>query len=270
MATSAVPQRTISTEAMASGILTRFSDLIGEALRRPLSLREIVHVAFVLFVVGTVYCQLYCAISTPAMDGMSMPLTLSMFRSALETVPALIAFEVSKRVLSRGVNPRTLAGVAAALLVAAAVSTALNVLCNDLFCGSAMPLRPVLADRLPGITLTAIAIAWASREARVNASIESSGDSASEDLPPAEWIDWISAAGNYIEIRVRGRSVLKRMTMAQAEQALAGEAFVRIHRSMLVNRSRIAGRDRAERPRHLRLSDGRVVKVGEAYRKNLE
>jgi DNA-binding LytR/AlgR family response regulator len=59
------------------------------------------------------------------------------------------------------------------------------------------------------------------------------------------------------------------MTMAQAEQALAGKAFVRIHRSMLVNRARIAGLDRRERPREVRLIDGSVVKVGEAYRANL-
>ena len=255
---------------MASHLLTRFSEPIGEALRRPLSLREVVHVAFVLFVVGTIYCQIYCAISTPAMGDMSMPLSLSMFRSALETVPALIAFEFSKRMLGRGINPWTIAAVAAALLLAAAISTALNVLCADLFHDSVMPLRPMLADRLPGITLTALAIAWASREVRTIAPIAQASPTASEELPPAEWIDWIRAAGNYVEIRIHGRSILRRMTMAQAEQALASKAFVRIHRSTLVNRSRIAGFDRSDRPRRLRLTDGSVVKVGDAYRKNLD
>jgi len=254
---------------MRSRILTRFGEPIGEALHRPLSLRETVHVALVLFVVGTVYCQIYCAISTPAMDDMSMPLSLSMFRSALETVPALIAFEVSKRVLSRGASPRAIAGVVAALLLAAAVSGALNVICNDLFCSSAMPLRPVLADRLPGITLTALAIAWATREARVADPIAEACATHSEELPPADWIDWIRAAGNYVEIRVQGRSTLKRMTMAEAERALSDKAFVRVHRSTLVNRSRIAGFDRGDRPRHVRLTDGSIVRVGDAYRKNL-
>ena len=82
-------------------------------------------------------------------------------------------------------------------------------------------------------------------------------------------VDWIRAAGNYVEIRIAGRSVLKRMTMAQAEHALADTVFIRIHRSMLVNRGRIAGLDRCDRPRHIRLTDGSVVKVGEAYRANL-
>jgi len=133
-----------------------------------------------------------------------------------------------------------------------------------------MPLRPVIADRLPGITLTAIAIAWASRQARMENSARAPAQGpVTSELPPADYIDWVRAAGNYVEIRVGGRSVLRRMTMAQAEQALVGKAFVRVHRSMLLNRARIAGLDRDERPRHVRLTDGSVVKVGEAYRANL-
>ena len=153
-------------------------------------------------------------------------------------------------------------------MLAAAISTVMVYACHGLFFTSEMPLRPVIADRLPGITLTGIAIAWASRQVR-SASGSGCSPRAPEELPPAEWIDWVRAAGNYVEIRVAGRSTLKRMTMAQAEQALAGKAFVRVHRSMLVNRQRIAGLDRCERPRHLKLTDGSVVRVGEAYRANL-
>lgn len=233
-----------------------------------MSLVETLYVGFVLFVVGTGYCQLYCALAMPAMNGMHMPLGLSMWRSGVETVPALIAFELSKRVLSRGIEAAAIAGVGAVLVLAAAISTVMVYACHGFFFTSEMPLRPVIADRLPGVTLTAIAIAWASRQARIG-SVSAGAPRAPEELPPADWIDWVRAAGNYVEIRVAGRSTLKRMTMAQAEQALAGKAFIRIHRSMLVNRSRIAGIDRCERPRHVRLTDGSVVKVGEAYRANL-
>jgi DNA-binding LytR/AlgR family response regulator len=154
------------------------------------------------------------------------------------------------------------------LLLAGAISTVMVYACHGLFLTSEMPLRPVIADRLPGITLTAIAIAWASRQVRASRA-SSPAARAMDELPPAEWIDWVRAAGNYVEIRVAGRSMLKRMTMAQAEQALAGKAFVRIHRSMLVNRQRIAGLDRCDRPRHVKLTDGSTVRVGEAYRANL-
>ena len=241
---------------------------MGEAWRRPLSPVEMLYVGLVLFAVGTAYCQLYCALAMPAMDGMQMPLNLSMWRSAIETIPALIAFELSKRVLSRGVDLLAIAGVGAVLVLAAAISTVMVYACHGFFFASEMPLRPVIADRLPGVTLTAIAIAWASRQAR-SANASQVEPRAPEELPPADWIDWVRAAGNYVEIRVAGRSTLKRMTMAQAEQALAGKAFVRIHRSMLVHRARIAGLDRRERPREVRLTDGSIVKIGEAYRANL-
>jgi len=227
-----------------------------------------VYVAAMLFVVGTAYCQLYCALSMPAMSGVAMPLTLSMWRSAIETIPALIAFELAKRALGRGVDTRGFVGVGAALLLGAMLSTILALVCHGLFFNSSMPLRPVIADRLPGLTLTAIAVAWAAREARAADATRLASRSI-EELPAPEWIDWVRAAGNYVEIRMGGRSLLKRMTMAQAEEALADKAFVRVHRSMLVNRRRIAGLDRQERPRHVRLTDGSFVKIGEAYRANL-
>lgn len=253
---------------MTARVLARLREPIGEAWRRPLSPVEMLYVGFVLFVVGTGYCQLYCALAMPAMNGMYMPVTLSMWRSAIETIPALAAFELSKRVLSRSTDATTIAGVGGVLLLAGAMSTVMVYACHGFFFTSEMPLRPVIADRLPGITLTAIAIAWASRQVRASRA-SSPAARAMDELPPAEWIDWVRAAGNYVEIRVTGRSMLKRMTMAQAEQALAGKAFVRIHRSMLVNRQRIAGLDRCDRPRHVKLTDGSTVRVGEAYRANL-
>jgi hypothetical protein len=253
---------------MTARVLARLREPIGEAWRRPLSPAEMLYVGLVLFVVGTGYCQLYCALAMPAMNGMYMPVTLSMWRSAIETIPALAAFELSKRVLSRGTDATTIAGVGGVLLLAGAISTVMVYACHGFFFTSEMPLRPVIADRLPGITLTAIAIAWASRQVRASGA-SSPAARAVDELPPAESIDWVRAAGNYVEIRIGGRSTLKRMTMAQAEQALAGKAFVRIHRSMLVNRQRIAGLDRCDRPRHLKLTDGSTVRVGEAYRANL-
>src|SRR4051812_42674471 len=103
---------------MATRFVSRLGEPMGQAWQRPLSLREGLYVALVLFVVGTAYCQLYCALAMPAMEGMRMPLALSMWRSAIETVPALFAFELSKRVLSRGADLRSIAGVACVLALA--------------------------------------------------------------------------------------------------------------------------------------------------------
>ncbi len=54
-----------------------------------------------------------------------------------------------------------------------------------------------------------------------------------------ENIDYIQAAGNYAELRVGTESHLLRCTMQGLEAELDPEKFVRIHRSTIVNLSRI-------------------------------
>ena len=50
-------------------------------------------------------------------------------------------------------------------------------------------------------------------------------------------IQWLQAAGNYVEIHLSGESepVLTRQTLKSLEHQLDGQGFVRIHRSRLVN-----------------------------------
>jgi two-component system LytT family response regulator len=52
-------------------------------------------------------------------------------------------------------------------------------------------------------------------------------------------VDWIEAANNYVRVHARGDSLLVRATMAKAERRLDPSAFVRIHRSAIVNIDRI-------------------------------
>jgi hypothetical protein len=78
-----------------------------------------------------------------------------------------------------------------------------------------------------------------------------------------------TAAGNYVEIDDGRRRHLLRATMRDVEAAIGGR-HVRIHRSAIVAWAMI---DRVERDRHgicgVRLSDGRRLPVGRAYRKRL-
>lgn len=53
-------------------------------------------------------------------------------------------------------------------------------------------------------------------------------------------IDWIGAAGNYVELHGPFGSVLARRTLADFSQELEPRGFVRVHRSRLVRRSAIA------------------------------
>lgn len=85
-------------------------------------------------------------------------------------------------------------------------------------------------------------------------------------LDPAE-ILWAEAAGNYVELHLAGRSWLQRQTLAALEEELAGQGFVRIHRSRLVNRHRVRGiisNDSGDFT--VTLDDGRQISGGRRWR----
>ncbi len=79
-------------------------------------------------------------------------------------------------------------------------------------------------------------------------------------------IECLEADGNYLNVaHVSGRTYLLRSTMQAAEVRL-GDQFVRIHRSMIVNRASIRERRRGWQ---LVLQSGRVVRIGRAFRSRL-
>ncbi|PZQ57248.1 MAG: hypothetical protein DI570_20240 [Phenylobacterium zucineum] len=53
-------------------------------------------------------------------------------------------------------------------------------------------------------------------------------------------VDWIEAAGNYVELHRASGPVLHRSSLADLERRLAGAGFVRIHRSRLVRRGAVS------------------------------
>lgn len=76
----------------------------------------------------------------------------------------------------------------------------------------------------------------------------------------------IESAGNYVELRLAGRTVLHRMTLARLESLLAPGEFVRVHRGTLVRRSQIAGMEsRGDGSWWLSLRNGEVVAVSERH-----
>jgi len=52
-------------------------------------------------------------------------------------------------------------------------------------------------------------------------------------------IDWIEAAGVYVHLHVGTRSYLYRATVGQIQDRLDPDRFVRVHRSTIINTSRI-------------------------------
>jgi len=84
-------------------------------------------------------------------------------------------------------------------------------------------------------------------------------------------IDWIEAADYYVQIHVGPKAYLHRETMQRLEAELDPARFVRIHRSAIVNQSRIRElRHQGRRDMVVVLSDGAELRVARSHRERLQ
>ena len=192
-----------------------------------------------------VYCLAYTALAGRT----ESPLDAIAW-AVVNVLPWLAAFEAAKRVS----RPAGKASVVAAALV---VSLALQWLLVDRSEGLGFE----LVRRIPGLLATCALIA-AGRFARPGR--READDSGELPLSPAQ-LDWIAAAGNYVELHGRGRTLLFRASLGAVEERLRGHGFVRIHRSIVVRRERIA----RVRPADVLLRDGTSLRTGKKYRAGL-
>lgn len=86
--------------------------------------------------------------------------------------------------------------------------------------------------------LRARAVSSAASRQDGEARLELKDGAATVFLQPRD-ILWLEAAGNYVEVHTASRTHLVRATLGAYEQHLASQGFVRVHRSRVVNRSRI-------------------------------
>jgi DNA-binding LytR/AlgR family response regulator len=108
-----------------------------------------------------------------------------------------------------------------------------------------------------------------SAEASTTALIELRDGSRVVMLRPEE-IDWVSAAGNYVELHGSFGTELARRTMADLEAELAPHGFVRVHRSRLVRRAAIATIvTRQSGDFDITLRSGTIVSGSRRFRQNL-
>ena len=87
------------------------------------------------------------------------------------------------------------------------------------------------------------------------------------ELVPADNIDWIEAAGDYVRLHAGGRAHLMRATLHDVEERLDPRSFLRIHRSTIVRLDRI-GRliPRARGDYGVVLRDGTELRLSRTYR----
>jgi two-component system LytT family response regulator len=84
-------------------------------------------------------------------------------------------------------------------------------------------------------------------------------------------IDWIEAAGVYVNLHVGSKSYLHRSTIGQLQERLDPRRFVRLHRSTIVNTSRIVElQQRSHGNYAVIIKGGRELSLSRLYRPELE
>jgi hypothetical protein len=202
-----------------------------DVLRRPVSPP--------VLAVGVAYCVGYSWLS-----GRQERLAESLGWAVVNICPWLVAVEAGKRA-SRWT------GTAAILVSAAAFSVLLG-----FAIGVGGPnLDFEIWRRIPPLAAIAALVAL------LRSGVAAPPSSAEIPLLPRQ-IEWVRAAGNYVELRAAERTIVHRSPIGSIERTLADHGFVRIHRSTLVRRDRIA-RVRTE---DVVLHDGTHLKIGKRYR----
>lgn len=88
-----------------------------------------------------------------------------------------------------------------------------------------------------------------------------------EFLLNASEVEWLQAAGNYVNLHVRGRDYPLRATMAGIEERLDPARFVRVHRGYFVNLDYLAEIEPLESgDARLQLRDGAKIPCSRRYR----
>ena len=210
-----------------------------DTLRRPLPLYVLAGGVAAAAVLVALYCVGYSRLS-----GQDETLAESLGWAVVNICPWLIALEAAKR--APGWE-----GAAAILLAAVVASVLLGLLLGI----GGERLEFEIWRRVPPLAAVAAIVAL------LRSAVAARQPSAEIPLLPRQ-IDWVRAAGNYVELRASERTVVHRRPIGSIERELASHGFVRIHRSTLVRRDRIA-RVRSE---DVVLHDGTHLKIGKRYR----
>ena len=248
------------------GRLSAVKPVLVYVLTRPLGAPQFAAVLATAIVIATFYCQLYCAIAFPTRRGLPMPISASIPWAVASVTPWLCCLELAKRrsAWTRSERVRQLALVSM-FVIAAALSIVLEAGLDQLIGVETRPLPRQVAAQLPLAAMTAAVLFLEPGDLRPDKSLVVAADSLNEVLALAPTIQWIEAAGNYVEVHTNRAVSLHRTTMRELEAALDRTAFRRIHRSLIVNLSAVEARVVIGGSPAVRLEDGTVLKVGRRY-----
>ena len=224
-------------------------------LFRPLSAAQLILIALLLTAMTTAYCMAYTAFA----GQMESPLE-GIVWTALNILPWLLCLEFAKRQSGWPLKLATIAGFLIGMALLDAATGA-----GDIPWLAAIGFE--MTRRVPAALLVTGLLVFAEflrRYGRATGTPAARRPTTELPLLPSQ-IEWVRAAGNYVELHGGGTTILHRAPISAVERALSGQGFVRIHRSVLVNRSaicRIAAGD-------VRLHCGQSLPIGNRYRSGL-
>lgn len=251
------------------GRLSAVKPAIIYVLTRPLGAPQFVAVLAAAIVIAIFYCQLYCAIAFPTRHHLPMPISASIPWAVASLTPWLCCLELAKRrsAWARSERVRQIALVSL-FVVAAALSIVLEAGLDQLIGVETRAFPRQVAAQLPLAAMTAAVLFLEPASLPSNKSRVVAADSLNEVLTLAPTIQWIEAAGNYVEVHTDRGVSLHRTTMRELESALDRSSFRRIHRSLIVNLRAIEARVVIGGSPAVRLADGTVLKLGRRYALN--
>ena len=224
-----------------------------------------------LVVLFTIYCQIYCATAYHPMHGATMPLRFSFVWAIGAVLPWLACFEICKSSPVWAARPLVrYVGIAFWFLAAAMLSVVLELGLDRLVSAHTRPLQMQIAAQLPAAALVMLLLLLA-RSARFSPAIgEYVEQPTTPELRLGSNVEWIEAAGNYVQVHGGGRTSLHRVTMRQLEATMDRSAFARIHRSTIVAAKAIDARVLVSGDPAVRLRDGTLLKIGSRFARNLD
>ena len=226
----------------------------------------------------TIAAATYCLVHGLLIDDeLNLPRTLAW--AVTSTFPWLCAWEGLKRLSMKPAQPLQVLLAAAVLIGTLGVCAALEYSLAAIYSTDTDSLAQIVYRLLP-IPFGVGIVHWLLRSSKLPRSEPESPRRREApvepvlDVPtrrgmlavPACDIEYVKAAGNYVELITGDRTLLMRTTLHEISAQLGAAGFVRVHRSLLVNPLHVVATRRGPRGRRLvALRSGAELPVGRQF-----
>ena len=239
----------------------------GPLITLPLTPWQFIGLAGGLGLLAASYCLAHGLFSD---DVINLPRTLAW--AVTTTLPWVCAWEGLKRLRTRPVQPLRPLLSALILIAAFAVCAASEYVLAAIYPVDAAPFVQILYRLLPiplGIAVAAMLLQPKARVAPKEPLLERMLNVPTRDgvltVCPRD-VEYVKAAGNYVELATSDRTLLMRMTLQELSEQLRGLGFVRVHRSVLVNALHVRSIRRGPRGRRVvTVRSGAQLPIGRQF-----